>query len=246
METTLKVIEQLKDATENNAAARDNLRECETMFTNTVLSITADELIKTSSFLYHFYTPETFRKLCAGRECLTGKDVLDLDIPEYYKHDIIIRSGLIPEQLQHELACRVAEQAFEYVSKVDPNYEPDPASLAALETKRAWLRGEATDEQLTAARSAAYVAALILHDIATEASYLVDSAANAAEYMVANVTYTASYKAACAADVASRAAHKNIDIIAVTAYMLAFVADTTEEMSIRKDQLAIIRKICRW
>jgi hypothetical protein len=52
----------------------------------------------------------------------------------------------------HEFACRVSERALEKTGN------PDPRSLAAIKTKRAWLRGEATDEELTAARKAAKAA----------------------------------------------------------------------------------------
>ena len=54
----------------------------------------------------------------------------------------------------HEAACHCAEQALSTQTNVDPR------SVAAVEAKRAWLRGEISDEQLTAARSAAWVAAM--------------------------------------------------------------------------------------
>ena len=53
----------------------------------------------------------------------------------------------------HEFTCRVAEQIL---AKVET---PDPRSLAAIDAKRKWMRGEITDDQLDAARSAAESAA---------------------------------------------------------------------------------------
>ena len=49
----------------------------------------------------------------------------------------------------HEFACRVAEQAL---AKID---NPDPRSLAAVEAKRKWMRGEITIAELAAAWDAA-------------------------------------------------------------------------------------------
>ena len=53
----------------------------------------------------------------------------------------------------HEMACWSAEQALKLVKN------PDPRSVAAIEAKRKWLRGEITDAELDAARDAAWDAA---------------------------------------------------------------------------------------
>lgn len=50
----------------------------------------------------------------------------------------------------HEFACRVAEIAL---SKVE---NPDPCSIAAIEAKRKWMRGEITNKELYAAWHAAW------------------------------------------------------------------------------------------
>ena len=52
----------------------------------------------------------------------------------------------------HEFACRCAEDVLALVDN------PDPRSLAAIEAKRRWLRGEATDSELAAAQAAAWAA----------------------------------------------------------------------------------------
>lgn len=56
-------------------------------------------------------------------------------------------------RMLHEFAIWCAEQALERVGN------PDPRSLNALEVKRRWLRGEATDSELAAASAAASAAA---------------------------------------------------------------------------------------
>lgn len=53
------------------------------------------------------------------------------------------------ESILHEYACRCAEDALALLD------DPDPRSIRAIEAKRAWLRGEATDNELRAARAAA-------------------------------------------------------------------------------------------
>ena len=53
----------------------------------------------------------------------------------------------------HEFACRCAEDALARVK------DPDPRSVAAVEAKRAWLRGEISGDELAAAWDAAWDAA---------------------------------------------------------------------------------------
>ena len=74
----------------------------------------------------------------------------------------------------HEFACRCAEDALALVDS------PDPRSVAAIRVRRAWLRGEATDEELSAARAAS-------------------AAARAAAWYAANAAWYAAWYAASAA-----------------------------------------------
>lgn len=53
----------------------------------------------------------------------------------------------------HEFACRVAEDALTTAGITDER------CWNAIKTKRAWLRGETTDEELSAARAVAWAAA---------------------------------------------------------------------------------------
>lgn len=57
----------------------------------------------------------------------------------------------------HEFACWCAEQAL--LREREAGREPDVRSWAAIEVKRRWLKGEATDEELYVARDAAWDAA---------------------------------------------------------------------------------------
>lgn len=57
----------------------------------------------------------------------------------------------------HEFACWCAEQAL--LREREAGREPDKRSWTAIGVKRRWLKGEATDEELHAARAAAWDAA---------------------------------------------------------------------------------------
>lgn len=66
----------------------------------------------------------------------------------------VLRAEFIPDRILHEFACRCAEDAL---SRID---NPDPRSINAIAVKRRWIAGEATDEELAAARAAAETAAV--------------------------------------------------------------------------------------
>ena len=73
----------------------------------------------------------------------------------------------------HEFACQCAEVALANIKN------PDPRSVAAIETKRRWMRGEATDEELSATHDAAWDAAW---EVAQDAAW---SAAQSAAWSAA-------------------------------------------------------------
>ena len=75
----------------------------------------------------------------------------------------------------HEFACAVAMDALHLTEARGAGV--DPCSWAAIETKRRWLRGEATDAELRAARSAAWSAAW---SAARSAAWRAESAARSA------------------------------------------------------------------
>ena len=85
---------------------------------------------------------------------MSALDILNLDaISAEGKLQLVLREELIPAPILHEFACVCAEYALTLIDN------PDPRSIKAVEVKRAWMRGEATDEALAAARDAAYSAA---------------------------------------------------------------------------------------
>ena len=84
----------------------------------------------------------------------TALDVLELNrVSPDDRLWAVLREEFIPAPLLHEFACRCAEQALRLVE------QPDPRSIAAINAKRAWLRGEIDDEKLAAAWAAAQAAA---------------------------------------------------------------------------------------
>ena len=80
----------------------------------------------------------------------------------------------------HEFACAVAMDALHLTEARGAGV--DPCSWAAIETKRRWLRGEATDAELRAARSAAWSAAW--------------SAARSAAWSAESAAWSAAWRAA--------------------------------------------------
>ena len=116
-------------------------------------------------------TPEQFKGFCpcwleyaAGRERFasiaalraewTALDVLNLpDVSATDKLWSVLREEFIDAPILHEFACRCAEYALSFVDN------PDPRSIAAIDAKRKWLRGEIADKELAAAWAAARAAA---------------------------------------------------------------------------------------
>ena len=98
------------------------------------------------------YTRERIIELWAGREALSFADVAKLDIPDVDK----IWAGVhfYMDDRQHRLfAVRCARRALSRI--LDPN----PRGVAACDVAERFANGEASEEELTAARSAASYAA---------------------------------------------------------------------------------------
>jgi len=95
------------------------------------------------------YTLARVRELWGDYTHLTALDILVLDIPAKDRLWAVLREGVVPDHLLHEFACRCAEHAL---SRID---SPDQRSIDAISTKRKWLKGEATDEELSEAWAAA-------------------------------------------------------------------------------------------
>ena len=99
---------------------------------------------------------EKFARIASIRDEWTALDVLNLpDVSAQDKLWSVLREEFIEAPILHEFACRCAEYALSFVDN------PDPRSIAAIEAKRKWLRGEITDKELDAARAAARAAASV-------------------------------------------------------------------------------------
>lgn len=84
----------------------------------------------------------------------TALDILLLNrIPAKDRLWAVLREDFIPANTLHEFACRCAEKAMALAEN------PDPRSIAAIDAKRKWMRGEITDGELAVAQAAARDAA---------------------------------------------------------------------------------------
>jgi hypothetical protein len=103
------------------------------------------------------YPRERVEKLFDGRSSLKALEILALRIPAADRLWAVLREDLIPAHGLHELACRFAEQALR--RELIAGRKPDPRSWKSIRVKRAWIAGTVTDEQMEAARVAAWAAA---------------------------------------------------------------------------------------
>lgn len=116
---------------------------------------------------------QRYARVAAMRDEWSALDVLALDgVSNEDKLWAVLREEFIDAPVLHEYACRCAEYALTFVR------EPDSRSIAAIEAKRKWLRGEISNDDLTAARAAACDAAWAAWDAARDAAY--DAARDAA------------------------------------------------------------------
>ena len=109
------------------------------------------------------YTREYVTSLFAGRKMITALDVLDMDIPHEDKLWAVLREDMIREHGLQELACRFVEDVLPLYEQQFPG---DDRPRRAIEVKRLWLRGEATNEELVAAWTAAAWAVRAAADVA--------------------------------------------------------------------------------
>ena len=161
----------------------------------------------------------------------TAVDILDLPEDEVSAVDkiwAVTKAGLIEEEKLHEFACRCAEEALKLVK------DPDPRSVAAIEAKRKWLKGEISDEELAAAWAAAWDAACAA--ASASASAAVSASAWAAVSASAWAAVSASAWAA-ASDAAWAAASDAASAAASDA------ASDAASASTRKKQIDILREL---
>ena len=157
---------------------------------------------------------EKFARIAAIRNEWTALDVLNLpDVSVQDKFWSVLREEFIDAPILHEFACRCAEYALSFVES------PDPRSIAAIEAKRKWLRGEITDAELDAARgeardaahdTAMYAARMAARVAAQDVAWVIarviaqDAAWAAARNVVWSAANDAALDTACAARDAAR------------------------------------------
>ena len=163
----------------------------------------AGDVEKAEKLLEYFKQKKEWSALDILR--LSGSDVNDSD-----KLHAVLRPELIDRKLLHELACDFAEHAQIYVNA------PHADSLKAIEVKRKWLRGEATDWELRIARTYADTA---------EAAAAADAAAAWAAAAAAAADARTASAAARAAEAAAYAAVATDDAAADAAWAAGRAAD---------------------
>jgi hypothetical protein len=95
------------------------------------------------------YTRQRLERLADGRTELAPREVAALDIPAQDKAWLLLRNHFLTDEQMHLLACDFAEEVVHLRGD-------DPRPQAAIDAKRAWVRGEITDDELDAARHAAW------------------------------------------------------------------------------------------
>lgn len=133
------------------------------------------------------YIPEYKAFIPGIRKTFTALDVLELEeIPAKDRLWLVLRTEFIDPKILHKFACLCAERAL---SRIE---HPDPRSVAGIEAKRKWMRGDISDEEMDAAWAAAW-------DAARDAT--VGPAEGAAAWAaVMNATWAAEGAAAWAAE----------------------------------------------
>ena len=145
-----------------------------------------------------------YARVAAMRDEWNALDVLALDgVSNTDKLWAVLREEFIDAPVLHEYACRCAEYALTFVR------EPDSRSIAAIEAKRKWLRGEISNDDLTAAWAAADAAARAAAWAARAAAWAAWDTANAATWAAWAAAWAAANAAAWTADAARAAARKH-------------------------------------
>ena len=160
-----------------------------------------------------------FARIAAIKNEWTALDVLNLpDVSAQDKFWSVLREEFIEAPILHEFACRCAEYALSFMES------PDPRSIAAIEAKRKWLRGEIADAELDAAcdiaRDAAHDAAIYAARVAArvaaqDVAWVIarviaqDAAWAAARNVVWSAPNDAALDTACAAWVAASLAARD-------------------------------------
>lgn len=120
------------------------------------LSVTADEVDSWGLPI----SDSKIHALMDGRERWTAAElVANYDPMRHFVRElllVVLRTELITSETIWEIACRFMDLAFDCLR--ERGVEPDPRTVAAVETRRRWLRGE-YDADFRRARHDAVVAA---------------------------------------------------------------------------------------
>lgn len=116
-------------------------------------AITYEEFLKFKPCWLEDGRAEELAKIGARKEQWTALDILKLrGVDADDKLWAVFKAGLIPVPIVHEFACRCAVRALEAAGIKD---DGNNASWNGIHTRRRWLKGEATDEEMRKARDAA-------------------------------------------------------------------------------------------
>ena len=133
-----------------------------------------------------------FFKNCGFKKSATPLEIAKSDHEK--KEDllwILLRPEIIPEKDLHLIACDFAELALKRERKA--GREPHPDSWNAIKIKRLWVKGKATDEELSVAWSVAWS---VVWSAARSASAAARSASAAAWSAARSAAWSAAMSAA--------------------------------------------------
>jgi hypothetical protein len=134
------------------------------------------------------YPRERVAELFGKNSAVTWRQMARWRIPHEDRVWGLLHNEFLTDAQLWELACQFAERAL--LAERKAGREPAEASWNAIATRRRWLRGEATDEEIASAASAASAA---------RAAYCAASADRAA-YCAAGAAYFAAYWVSRAAE----------------------------------------------
>jgi hypothetical protein len=146
------------------------------------------------------YPRERVEELWAGRRGLTALEILDLKAPGEDRLWAVLRNEFFTDAELRELACDYAESVIGYYERGFPG---DDRPRNAIRVAGRFARGDATRDELSAARSAAWSATDAARSAALSAAWsaadVARGAALSAAWSAADAAWSAAWSAADAA-----------------------------------------------
>ena len=106
------------------------------------------------------YTRERMEELrktqCGRRKNITLKDILTSEVPPEDKLWLVLRNEFLTDAELHEIAIWCWEKIARPIW--EKHYPDDKSPHEAVRVKKLWMKGKATDDELEAARAAAWTA----------------------------------------------------------------------------------------